>query len=76
MRKWRQIYNVKTSPQTTGSIEADLQSVHIHSDQKIDPKVYNLERFSKLFTMPTHIHNLQAIKSFYGFLSEYCYILC
>ena len=41
MRQWRQIYKVKTSPQATGTIEADVQSVHIHSEQTIDLVVYN-----------------------------------
>ena len=41
MRKWRQIYKVKMNPQTTGSIEENVQPVHIHSDQIIDIVVYN-----------------------------------
>ena len=39
--QWTQIYKVKTIPQTTGSIEAGIQSVQIHSGQTIYIKVYN-----------------------------------
>ena len=35
------IYELKAIPQTTGSIEATLQSIDIHIDQIIDPTVYN-----------------------------------
>ena len=41
MRQWRQIYEVKKIPQTTGSIEADMQSVYVQSYQTIDLAVYN-----------------------------------
>ena len=35
MMQWRQIYEVKSILQTTGSIEDGVQSIHIHSDQTI-----------------------------------------
>ena len=41
MRQRRQIYEVKMIPQTTGSIEADMQSVHIHSEKTLDLTLYN-----------------------------------
>ena len=41
MRQWRQIYEVKTIPQTTGSIEDDLQYVHMRSASKRVLVVYN-----------------------------------
>ena len=41
MRQQKRIYEVKTIPQTAGSTEVSVQSVHIHSDQKIYLTVYN-----------------------------------
>ena len=41
MSQWRQKYEVKTIPQTTGSIEIDVQSVHIHSEKTLDLTLYN-----------------------------------
>ena len=40
IRQWRQIYEVKSSPQKTGSIGADVQYVYIHSDQTIYLAIY------------------------------------
>ena len=41
MRQWRQIYKLERSPKTNGVIEADVRSVHMHSDQTRDLTVYN-----------------------------------
>ena len=79
IRQCRQIYEVKTRPQITGSIEGSVQSVHIHSDQTRDLTVYNKKIVNQLFPMSTNIHNLQAVTPFYGLIRasiEYCYIFC
>ena len=41
MRQWRQMYEVKTTPQINGSIEDNVRYVHIHIDQTVDLAVYN-----------------------------------
>ena len=52
-------------------------SLYIYTvTKKYIPQFRIKSRVSKLFPMPTSIHNLQAVKPLYGFISEYCYIFC
>ena len=57
MSQFSKIYKAKTSPKTTGIIEANAKYVHIYSYQTRHLTVYNEVKSQSILPMPTHICN-------------------